>query len=329
MKTGKLVLISLFAMIVAVSCNIDNEPSPFQNGDEKDGLYDLYLYDVNTEVTTRITSSPDNYEWFYSFSPDSKKILYQDDFGVNEMNLDGTENRIIIAGGSSPCYSPDGSKIAYTNDHKLYIVNIDGTNKTQIGNPDLGLWYPVWSKDGQNIACSSDSGLCIVNLGGNTKVFPVVNSSEKYEWSYDSKEIFYDKSISVSSAQIFKYNMMQEKEYQITESDKFNYSPRCNPINDEIVFTSSRADYGADLVITDQEGAVPRLILHQSLISTPYWSPTGQRIVFITENSDLAVIDKNGENYRVINEIPGACMEPKWSHDGKYILYYRAIYYLK
>jgi len=331
MKANKLgLIISLSAMIVTISCKIDSEPVPFQNGyDNKDGLYDLYLYDVNTNITTRITSSPDNFEWDYSFSPDSKKILYTDDFGINEMNSDGSENWFLMKGGSSPCYSPDGSKIAFTDDNKLYLINIDGTNKTQLGNSNLGLWYPVWSNDGKNIACNSDSGLCIVALGGNTKVFPVVHSDLSYEWSYDSKEIFYDKSISNSSSQIFKYNIMQDKESQITNNDKFNYSPKCNPIKNEIVFTSSRGDYGGDLVITDQDGSERRVILHQSLISTPCWSPKGDRIVFITEDSDLAVIDKNGENFKIINEIPGACKEPRWSNDGNYILYCRALFYLK
>ena len=105
----------------------------------EDGLDDLYLYNVNTKVTIMITSSPDNFEWSYSFSPDSKKILYIDEFGINEMNLDGSENRLLMAGGSSPCYSPDGSKIAFTDEKKLYLMNVDGTNKTQIVDTDIGL----------------------------------------------------------------------------------------------------------------------------------------------------------------------------------------------
>jgi Tol biopolymer transport system component len=330
MKFNKLgLIISLSAMIVAISCNIDNEPIPFQNGyDNKDGLYDLYLYDVNTKITTRITSSPDNIEGSYSFSPDSKKILYMDDFGINHMNLDGSENWTLMKSGSSPCYSPDGSKIAFTDDQKLFLINSDGTNKTQICNTDIGLWHPVWSKDGENIACSSDSGLCIVSAEGNLKVFSVFNSGTWYAWSNDSREIFYDKEVSLYSEQIFSYNLMEDKESQVTHDDKFNYSVQCNPVDNEIVFTSSRADYGSDLVISDQDGSNRRVILHQGRISTPHWSPKGDRIVFITEDSDLAVIDRNGENFEIINEIRGACLEPRWSDDGKYILYCRAIFYL-
>jgi Tol biopolymer transport system component len=330
MKANKLgLIISLSALIAAVSCNIDNEPSPFQKKyDSKDGLYDLYLYDVNTNVTTRITSSPDNIEWSYSFSPDSKKILYTDDFGINVMNLDGSQNWTLSKSGSSPCYSPDGSKIAFTDDQKLYLMNSDGTNKTQMVHTNLGLWYPVWSKNGSTIACSTDSGLCIVTLEGNLKIFSAVNSGTWYEWSNDSKEIFYDKSVSISSEQIFSYNLVQNRESQITNDDKYNYSAQCNPITNEIVFTSSRADYGGDLVIANQDGTHRRVILHKGMISTPCWSPKGDKIVFLTEDSDLAVIDKTGENFQIINEIPGACMEAKWSRDGKYILYCRALFYM-
>ncbi len=93
MKANKLgLIIFLSAMIVAVSCDIDNE-SPWPEKAVNEGLNDLYLYNVNTKVTTMITSSPDTLESYYSFSPDSKKILFKDDFGINEMNLDGSENK--------------------------------------------------------------------------------------------------------------------------------------------------------------------------------------------------------------------------------------------
>jgi Tol biopolymer transport system component len=322
MKAIKLgLIVSVSAIIVAISCKIDNEPDPFPDEIEG-GMYDLYLYDVNANVTTKIISTAENLEGFYSFSPDSKKILYRDNFGINEMNVDGSENRILMKDGLNPCYSPDGSKIAFTDDQKLYYINTDGTNKTQICNTDIGLWYPVWSKDGEKIACSSGFGLCIVTLEGNLKVLSVVNIYNSYEWSYDSKEIFFDKSVSNSSPQIYKYNIMQDMESPVTNDDKFNSGPRCNPTKNEILFTSSRADYGTDLVLTDQEGSDRRVIFHKSRISDPCWSPEGDKIVFATENSSLAFIDKNGENYKMINVTFGA-WKPVWSNDGNYILYYR------
>jgi Tol biopolymer transport system component len=75
------------------------------------------------------------------------------------------------------------------------------------------------------------------------------------------------------------------------------------------------------------DATVQKIILHQNTLTTPAWSPDGNRIAFINENSDLAIIDVTGENYRVLNTIPGACLQPVWSPDGKYILYNRAVYY--
>jgi hypothetical protein len=57
------------------------------------------------------------------------------------------------------------------------------------------------------------------------------------------------------------------------------------------------------------------------------WSPDGQQVAFVTEASNLAIVNIDGNNYHIINELPGACMGPVWSSDGKYILYNRAVLY--
>ncbi len=56
----------LIATFCAVSCDKDD-------ADTGTGLNDLYLFDINNNKTTRITSSPNQREACYSISPDSKK----------------------------------------------------------------------------------------------------------------------------------------------------------------------------------------------------------------------------------------------------------------
>ena len=325
-NTSSSVLLLLITMIT-FSCESKNEYTPNPNPSDS-GLYDLFLYDVNSHVTTQITSSPDEGENSYSFSPDSKKILYANRNGINEMNINGSGNRIIARSGGSPSYSPDGKQIAFVDTNKLYIMDVDGTDKVALTNKKYGLWYPVWSKDGQKIACTSDLGLCLVTLDGTVKVFTHLSSSDWYDWSYNSKDLYYSKFTSDSYSQIIRYNIAEDKEYQVTNDNKYNYSPRCSPLNNEVVFVSTVADYGADLFLISADGSGSQSILHKNTIASPCWSPEGDKIVFVTDYSDLAIVDKTGENYKVINEIPGACMEPKWSPDGRYILYYRAVFYL-
>lgn len=321
-------LFFLLAILSFNACEKNDEPdNNLKDIDTEIGLYDFYLYDVNSNENIRITSSPNQIESSYSISPDSKKILYVNENGVNIMNIDGSENSIILSKGSSPCFSLDGEKLIFVDDNKLYSINSDGSNKSQIVKRDIGLWHPVLSKDGERIACSSDSGLCIVSFDGQINVISSSNSADWYDWSSDSKELFYSRFLSDNFAQIYKYNVIENKEYQLTNIEKYNYSPMCNLLNNDIIFTSSHADYGSDLVLMNSKGLNLNVILHKDNISSPYWSPMGNTITFITENSNLAIVEKDGDNYRIINEIPGACMNPLWSSDGKFILYYRAIFF--
>lgn len=323
--TDLYLILFLIAAFGVVSCDKDDKNTLTGNDS---GLYDLYLYDVSSHETTRITSSPEQLESFYSFSPDNKKILYKNENGINEMNIDGTGNKVLISKGSSPAYSPDGTKIAFTDENRLWLINSDGTNKVKIVDKDINFWYPVWSHNGEKIACSSDSGLCIVSLNGNYKVIVKTETADWYDWSYDSNEIFYSKFVNNKYAQIFKFNLIQNKEYQLTENYKYNYNAKCNPIANNFLFTSSESDYGGDIIISGSDGKNSQVILHRTHLDNPCWSPTGDKIAFITDNSDLAIIDKTGDNYKIINKISQNCMEPKWSPDGKYILYYRAVFYL-
>ncbi|MFB6341066.1 hypothetical protein ACE1ET_05070 [Saccharicrinis sp. FJH62] len=326
MKTSKLHSLIFFLLIFgAISCEKNDD---IKNIDSGIGLYDFYLYDVNSNVTTKITSSSDNIESSYSISPDSKKVLFVDKNGINEMNIDGSENKILVTNGNSPCYSPDGNKIAYIIENRLFVINSDGTNENQIYDEDLGLWHPMWSKNGEYIVCSSDNGICIISLDGDLQIISSGSSTDWYDWSNDSKKIFYSKFLSNNYyAQIFKYDILQDKESQITDIDKYNYTPKYNPVTNAILFTSSYADYGGDLITCDEDGLNQNVIIHKEKIESPCWSPNGDKIAFVTEGSNLAMIDRNGENYKVINEIPGACMTPIWSNDGNYILYYRALFY--
>jgi Tol biopolymer transport system component len=317
------VLFILLAILSFNACKKNDEQGNNQENIEL-GLYDFYLYDVNSNENTRITSGANQISVSYCISPDSKKIAYDNPNGINVMNIDGSENKTIVR-GESPCFSIDGKKVIFTNDHKLYSINIDGSSKSLIVNSNIQLSNPILSRDGEKIACVSDSGLCIVSFDGQINS---ISSSYSYfrDWSSDSKELFYSKYTSDGYYQIYKYDITENKEYQLTSNKKSNESPRCNLLNNDIVFTSTDRDIReCDLILMNSKGINLDTILHMNNIYNPCWSPMGNMITFINENLDLAIVDKNGENYRIINEIPGACIKPIWTSDGKFILYYRAI----
>ncbi len=329
MTTSKFNCIAVFILAIAlIACDKDvdivNNLKPIESNT---GLYDLYLYNTNSYTNTRITDSPEKTESKYSFSPESKKILFNSEGAAYIMNIDGSEMTLLTSKLTYADWSPHDTEIVYVNDGELFLMNFDGSNERQLTNADIGFWKPIWSQDGQKIACCSDSGLCIVTMDGNVKIISKDNTASWYDWSFDSKKLVYSKYISNNYAQIFKYNIDEKSEYQLTFFEKYSYDPYWNPKKDEIIFTSSLADYGSDLKLMNSDGSKQKTIIHKNNINSPCWSPNGKQITFITDNSNLAIIDINGNNYRIINEIPGACMEPLWSPDGKYILYYRAVFY--
>lgn len=328
---NKLLVLFVASIVSALllSCNKEESIDPMS------GLYDLYLYDFSMATNTNITNSPEELENPLAFSRNNNEILFKNDAGVCAVNLDGSDFHVVIPSTSSLInwdisLSNNGNDFAYTKDNggALYLMNSDGTNERLITyNIPFKLWKPIWSKDDNLIACCSDSGIVAVSLNGNYEIVSSEKPAEWYDWSFDSKKLAYSKYSDNKYSQIFVFDLVTKNESKITSYPRYCYNAFWRPGRSEIIFTSSTADYGSDLILTHADASSNKTILHQKSISTPVWSPDGTKIAFITEDSDLAIIDIDGENYKVLNNIPGACMMPIWSPDGKYILYNRAIYY--
>jgi Tol biopolymer transport system component len=313
------------ALLNILSCDLNNDADSEPINIE--GLYDFYLYDVALNKTTILNVNPQTIEHSYSISPNSQKILYVNYQGINLMNIDGTGNVLLVPGGESPCFSPNGDKIVYIKSSKLYTINADGTNNAPLTIANSSFWKPLWSYNGLYVACNSSAGLSLVSMNGDIKVISSNNSATWCDWSIDSNELFYCKYDAKNYVQLFKYNIANNAETKLTDLTEYSYSPDGSPIDNEIAFISSVRSGGSDLCLIKPDGSGKKTIIHKSSIGSPFWSPTGTQLTFVTEDSNLAIIDKTGENYKLINEVPGACLDPIWSNDGKYILYYRAIFY--
>ena len=290
------------------------------------GLYDIYIYDVINKTDKRITDSPKIDEWGYLFTPDGKKIIFNQEDNAWTMGLDGSETRKFFTRWDMASWSPDGNKIAFVKDGALYLINQDGSNLLQLTDV-IYVWGPVWSKDSKLIAASSNEGLILIDLQGQIRVLSSDPLTGIADWSHSSNKILYTKTDYNSlQSQILVFDMEQEKESVVDFKQGIYSSARFNPITDEILFSLSNGN-GARLMLMDSDGKNQRTLTSMAILNGPKWSPDGKNIVLGTENGDIGILDIDNLNLLRINGIQGACLGPIWSPSGNFILYKRGIYY--
>lgn len=142
------------------------------------------------------------------WTPDGR-VIASSDKGLEIMNVDGTNKRIITDKGpkdtgsvedienNSYSLSPDGTKIAFvvipdvsTGDSYISIINIDGTGYKQLTflNTDVSDGAPKWSFDGTKIVFHRikrgrlGTLICIINSDGSNfrELTPSTDAFYKY-----------------------------------------------------------------------------------------------------------------------------------------------------
>jgi len=153
----------------------------------------LHIYNLATSTDVNLgisTLVPD-------FSPDGSLITYQaasgKTKGIMVMNSDGTNVRVVSAGGGNPSFDPTGTKIAFVN-NGIWTINVNGTGLTQLVADD-GHW-PAWSPDGSQIAYGAPAGsvqqIFIVNADGTNRHQALTTSGSVIDvaWRPSSRLLF-------------------------------------------------------------------------------------------------------------------------------------------
>ncbi len=107
-----------------------------------------------------------DFERFGTYSPDGTKIAYRvgHDNGQKDiyiMDVDGSNQQLLIPNADWPSFSPDSSKIAFQrynefSNNDIYIANSDGTGIIQLTTDLANDGNPDWSLTGNRIAFNSD-----------------------------------------------------------------------------------------------------------------------------------------------------------------------------
>jgi TolB protein len=135
------------------------------------GTWDLYVLNLDSGETTRVTNSPE-YESAPSWSPDGQWLaceLYLDEnleIGIVSVT-DGNQEPIPLTDepstDHSPAWAPDGRHVAFisnrSGDNEVWLADLDKTGEERYINlsntPFSAEGHPIWTGDGSKLAWTS------------------------------------------------------------------------------------------------------------------------------------------------------------------------------
>ena len=201
-----------------------------------------------------------------------------------------------IARGDQPTWSPDDKRIAFTRDGQVFVIDASGKNERRVvAKLPPGLHWPAnspaWSPDGKRLAFSGTRDVLPVDLATRR----IVNlTRSQHSW-------------------------------------QGNFSPAYSPDGKTIAFSRNTDAFNADIFLMQPNGKKMRRLTQttgthdeQGEEAMPSWSPDGRTLVYVSNrdgNFELYSIGVNGKNERRLTNTPDDEMWPRFSRDGKRILY--------
>jgi Tol biopolymer transport system component len=269
---------------------------------DRTGSNDIFVVDLAGGEPVALTSASTN-ETNPEWSPDGSKLLFlsrrgpttsvfvipsrADSAGPPAATklLDWTENQ------ASASWSPDGSMIAFVasrgSTQDVWVVGADGSNPRRV-TTNAAAGPTFWSPDGRSLVYSTLAG-----PGGESSVYVVpVTGGKPTRTPFDG----YLYAIAWTNAGIL-----------------FGGSHQC---------TSST---GIDSYLARNPGEKPVQIFADTLHDTPLGaSPDGSWIGVIAQtagNTDIILVPSAGGAHRTLTTSPANDTRPRWTPDGKWIVY--------
>lgn len=237
-----------------------------------------------------------------SFSPDSKKILFESNRNGNwdifVMNADGTNVRPITSNPSNerfPMFNKSGTHIVFTSDKsgdsEIYSMKLDGSELKRWTNQKGAENFPAWSPDGKYISFTSKLDLFLLDTS-NFKIKKFASTELRdvwMRWSADGKmaTFFSRRDTEDKDDEIYVMDFPNGKAKRITNRKGHDFCPSFSNDGKYLVVASVDEKLGRSINIIDLNGKIiARRGLGFGRVTEASFSPDGKQIVYIASGKD-------------------------------------------
>ncbi len=202
--------------------------------------------------------------------------------GVFTMNADGSDVKLLAAGGRHPSWSPDGTKVAYTVQQDLFVVQVEASgapvgepiNLTNVTNASVLRQNASWSPDSTKL------------------VFERLGDSNKFDIWVGEPNVNFEAGTGTL-----------DNEMRLTDNRADERRPAWSPLGDRIAFTSDR-DGDPEVYTMSAEGEIllpgetTQITFNSVADVRADWSPDGAQLLYTKTQPGKGKSAVNTDVYR-------------------------------
>jgi TolB protein len=251
-----------------------------------------------------------------------------------------------VAAEERAAWQPQAADLLFASgrdgNSEVYLLRAGGKDWINLSNHESGDNWPVWSPDGTRIVFQSNRAgkldVFTMKADGSGQVQLTTDPEPDYlpSWSPDGKTILFtswrkETPDEERAPHIYAMDADGGNERRLVkQSLNTSAGATWSPDGNHIVYERKGAK-GADIYVADADGTNERRLTHDEeknvYNGSPTFSPDGKSIAFSSDDEKgaaLVVIQVDGTGRRTVRG-EGKNWYPRWSPDGKWLVYTAAV----